>query len=239
MQRIAEDLEGRDDGKAKEAPKSKLQTRRGLSVLAQVLKLLRWCWYRVLREWAGIGYRVPVHPASSHALMGQSCKALRAVHALWTGLAAAWHQSAGRGDVPLDSAAGSSYKRILYTAALCLLSGQAPPPSLAGTGTLTNADGRAPVHDIYSQKLKTSVQTGRAPELAQSVVPGKPKLFCTVSDTAPNQASLPSNTAKLGGKSTQDPPMGSAARCAVHTVDAATGPRRQHSVASAAPDGWR
>lgn len=70
MQRIAEDLEGRDDGKAKEAPKSKLQTRRGLSVLAQVLKLLRWCWYRVLREWAGIGYRVPVHPASSHALMG-------------------------------------------------------------------------------------------------------------------------------------------------------------------------
>lgn len=54
--RIAEDLEERHDGKAKEAPKSKLQTRRG------VLPPLRW--YRVLREWqaSGTGY-----PASKHS----------------------------------------------------------------------------------------------------------------------------------------------------------------------------
>lgn len=62
MQRIAEDLEGRDDGKAKEAPKSKLQTRRGAS---RYLRRCSSCYTDAGTGYCGSegrhGYRVHVH----------------------------------------------------------------------------------------------------------------------------------------------------------------------------------
>ncbi|KAL9477624.1 hypothetical protein ACSS6W_007465 [Trichoderma asperelloides] len=236
MQRIAEDLEGRDDGKAKEAPKSKLQTRRGAS---RYLRRCSSCYTDAGTGYCGSegrhGYRVHVHFALLFFATGQSCRALRAVHALWTGLASECRARRGNAACPWTVAAGSSYKGMLYTAALCLLSGQAPPPSLAGTGTLTNAIKRTAAHLLYSQKHKTSVQPGRERQnlpKASSLASLSFSALYLIQHLIKHPC--PPILLNLGGAQ-KTLPRGSA----VHTVDAATGPRPQHSVASAAPDGWR